>query len=359
MQMRASKYEAGIYTTMTGATIIAWVDDMLLIGTPDEVNSMKTAIKRRFTIKDLGNVKFFLSMLVERDRNKGTIYLSQQVYLEKVLKRFQMLDCKGCSTPIDVKAKLHMKREDEGETDKVLYQEAVGSLTYAAITTRPDIAYATGIVGRFSSDPSDLHWVAVKRILRYIKNSLELRIRLGRSDDRASGGEEGEEEEKVKAPITVYADADFAGEVDGMRSTTGFIILDQYGSLVHWKSQRQKTIAKSTADAEFNATAVAVEEGIWLAKIQGELYPDKDIDPARPIVVYNDNQACIASLVNGQFKASTRHVGVKYFWLRELVQEGEVMIMYLRTEEMIADGLTKGLERGKHQAFTKMLSMRD
>lgn len=198
-----------------------------------------------------------------------------------------------------------------------------------------------------------LHWAAVKRIFRYLKDSLGLRIRLGRSEDRGFGGRERGREKK--APITVFADADFAGEVDGMRSTTGFVILDRYGAIVHWKSQRQKTVAKSTADAEFNATALAVEEGIWLAKIQAELYGE--VKDNIPISVFNDNQACIASLTNGQFRASTRHVGVRYFWLRELVGKGEVKIEYLRTDEMIADGLTKGLESGKHQGFTRMLSM--
>jgi len=199
-----------------------------------------------------------------------------------------------------------------------------------------------------------LHWAAVKRILRYLKDSLGLRIRLGRSDDRGFEGREREKKEK-KAPITVYADADLAGEVDGMRSTTGFVILDRYGAIVHWKSQHQKTVAKSTADAEFNATALAVEDGIWLAKVQAELYGE--VKEVIPISVFNDNQACSASLMNGQFRASTRHVGVRYFWLRELVCQGEVTIMYLRTDEMIADGLTKGLESGKHQGSTRMLSM--
>jgi len=148
---------------------------------------MRSAIQRRFTIKDLGNVKFFLSMLVERERGRRIIYLSQRVYLDKVLKRFWMDECKGYATPMEVKAKLHARREEEEAADKVLYQEAVGSRTYAAITTHPHIAYATRLVGRFAADPSMLHWAAVKRILRYVKDSLGLRIHLGRSDDRGFG----------------------------------------------------------------------------------------------------------------------------------------------------------------------------
>jgi len=262
--------------------------------------------------------------------------------------------CKGCTTPMDVKAKLCAKREEEEAADKALYQEAVVSRTYVAIRTRPDIAYATGLVGRFAADPSMLHWAAVKRILHNVKDSLEQRIRLGRGDERGFGGRERGKKEK-KAPRTVYADANFTGEVDGMGLTMGFVMLNRYRAIVHRKSPRQKAGAKSTRNAEFNAIALAVEEGIGLAKVQGELY--REIKEVIHISVFNNNQACIAILMNGQFRASTRHVGIRYFWLRELVREGEVTIMYLRTDEMIADGLTKGLESGKHQGFMTMMSM--
>jgi len=188
--MRTSKFEAGIYTTPTGATIIAWLDNILLIGSTEQVQSMCSTIQRRFTIKDLGNMKFFLSMLVELDWGRRIIYLY------KVLRRFWMDECKGCATPMNVKAKLHSKRKGEVAADKVLYQEAVGSLTYAAITTRPNMAYATGLVGHFTTNPSMLHWVAVKRILRYLTDSLGLPIRLGRSDDRGFGGREREKKER-------------------------------------------------------------------------------------------------------------------------------------------------------------------
>ena len=222
------------------------------------------------------------------------------------------------------------------------------------------------MVGGFSSNPSTAHWAAVKRILRYLHHTQHLRLRLGRGTDWAIGGVS---RLSGNAPIVVYADADFAGEVDGMRSTSGFIILDQYGTIVHWKSQRQKTVGKSTADAEFNSTALAVEEALWLQKLQEELYGcERECESEResesgseqeekPLVsVFNDNQAYIASLKNGQFKPSTRHMGVKYFWLRELVRDGDVEISYVRTDEMVADGLTKALERGKHQGFISMLS---
>ena len=161
------------------------------------------------------------------------------------------------------------------------------------------------------------------------------------------------------APIIVYADADFAREVDGVRSTSGFVVLDQYGTIVHGRSQRQKTVAKSTADAEFNARAFAVEEAIWLQKLQVELYGGGNRGEQKEgrllVSAFNNNQVCIVSLINGQFKPSTRHVSVKYFWLRELVRDGDVDISYVRTDAMRVDGLTGGLEQEKHQNFVKML----
>ena len=158
---------------------------MLLIGSKAEVTWMKSAISKRFKIKDLGNVKFFLSMLVERDQHKRRIYLSQGAYIKNVLTRFKMENSKGCPTPMDPKSKLRNRLAEEEVTEKYQYQEAVGCLTYAAITTRPDwdIAYASALVGRFSADPSTAHWAAVKRILSYWQETQELRLRLGRGEN--------------------------------------------------------------------------------------------------------------------------------------------------------------------------------
>jgi len=354
----SSKYEAGIYKTGSGATIIVWVDDMLLIGSKAKVTWMKSAISKRFKIKDLRNVKFFLSMHVERDRHKRRIYLTQGAYIMNVLTRFKMEDSKGCPTHMDPKSKLRNRLAEEEVTEKHQYQEAVGCLTYTTITTRPDIAYASALVGRFSADPSTADWAAVKRILHYLRVTQELRLRPGRGENGAIGGVR---RHSNTAPLIVYADADFAGEVDPMWSTGGFVVLDQYETIIDWRSQRQMTVARSTAEAELNATALEVEEAILLQKLQEKLYRSgnrSEEEEGRLIVsAFNDNQACIASLMNGQFKPSTRHVGVKYFWLRELVRDGDVDISYVRTDVMIADGLTKGLERAKHQNFLNMLSL--
>ena len=145
-----------------------------------------------------------------------------------------------------------------------------------------------------------------------------------------------------------------------MKSTSGFAFIDPYGATVNWRYLKQRTVAKSMADAEFNATAIAAEEGIWLQKVQTELYPsiscqEKESKPY--IQLFKNNQACIASLMNGKFRASRWHVGVRYFWLREILGMGEAEREYIRTDEMVAEGMTKALEKTKHELFFAMLGI--
>jgi len=123
--------------------------------------------------------------------------------------------------------------------------------------------------------------------------------------------------------LTVYTDFDFVGEIDGMKAISGFAIIDPYSAMVNWRSLKQSTVAKSTAEAELTATLITAEEGIWLQKVQTELYASvssKDKEKKPYIQLFNDNQASIATLTNRKFCASSRHVSVCYFWLKEIIE---------------------------------------
>jgi len=192
----------------------------------------------------------------------------------------------------------------------------------------------------------------VKRILQYVQATKGYRLLLGAGEEAISS-----EQSTIQA-LKVYVDADFGGEIDGMKSTSGSVIIDPYAVTVNWRSRKQQTVAKSTADAEFNSTGLAAEEGIWLQKVQTELCPANYRKNEYPnIKLYNDNQACIASLTNAKFRASTRHVGVRFFWLKEIIEMGEGEMGYLRTDKMVADGLTQVLDKTKHELFVAMLGM--
>jgi len=307
---------------------------------------------KRFQIKDLGNVKFFLSNLVECDRETRTIFLSKQTYMTQILHRFSMDHSKGCSTLLDPKTKLHLRTEVEESTEIQTYQEAVGSLTYAAIMTRPDIAYTAPLVGHFAANLSTLPWQAVKRILQYVQVTKGYHLLLG------AGKEAIFSEQLTIQVLKVYTDADFTGEMDDIKSSSSFVIIGPYRGTVNWRSRTQHSVAKSTADAVFNCTTLVAEEGIWLQKFQTELSPaNYKKSKYSNIKLYNDNQACITGLTNSKFCASTRHAGVHHFWLKEIKKTGEVEIGYLTMHKMVADGLTKALDKRKHELFVTMLGM--
>jgi hypothetical protein len=236
-------------------------------------------------------------MRVRRNRKSRTIRIDQKAYIQQVINRFGMNDSTSVSTPIEKGTTLKKRQGNEAQANQIRYQEAIGSINYAVIATRPDISYTAGFLGRFAADPSEKHWNAVKRVLRYLKGTVNYGLVLGGQDDSGK--------------LEVYGDADFAGDSDELKSTSGFIAIDRHGATVAWKSAKQTITAKSTADAEFTATATAIDEGIWLHKLETEFYPQ--LIPRGQVTAYNDNTACISNLTKNEHSPPNRHIGVRYW----------------------------------------------
>ena len=246
----------------------------------------------------------------------------------------------GVHTPIESGARFTRRQKDEEKADQKAYQELIGSVNYAAVATRADISYAVGLLGRFASDPSINHQNGAKRLLRYLQRTAGKELCLG---NRSRSGSD----------IAIYADADFAGDAVAMRSTSGMVVKDRYGATVAWKSTKQPITARSTADAEFIATAMAMEY-LWLSDLEKEFHYDRK---SRPIPIYNDNTACIANINSGEYQPQSRHVGVRYFWIKDLIRFGEATVSHIASDKMLADGLTKGLDRTKHNLFIEYLGL--
>lgn len=208
-------------------------------------------------MKDMGAACRILGIDIRRDRTQGTLELSQAIYLEKVIHRFHMEDSKYVSTPIGSQFKLSaVKQGDESiDTDKFPYLSAVGSVMYAMTGTRPDVAYALGLVSRFMSKPGSDHWEAVKWLLRYLKGSLDLKLMFTQED-----------EFKVQG----YSDSDFGGDLDKKRSLSGYVFTVG-GNTVSWKSSLQPVVALSTTEAEYIALTEAVKEAIWIKELLREM----------------------------------------------------------------------------------------
>ncbi|POM67427.1 RxLR effector candidate protein, partial [Phytophthora palmivora] len=239
----------------------------------------------------------------------------------------------------DSSAKLMKPSEDEYFVAKYPCRELVGALMYLATSTRPNIAYAVGEVAKFCERYNKSHWVAAKRILKYLKTTQDVGLVF-------NGG--------IKGELVGYADANWAGDLDTRRSTTGYVFFLN-GSAISWKSKRQPTVATSSTEAEYMALYNAIQEAVWLRQLLKDLgYENKGAT-----TIYQDNQGCIALAKNPAYHTRTKHIDIKFHFLREKVESKTVELEYKPTDEMIADGFTKALARDKHNKFVNGLCMKN
>lgn len=305
--------------------ILIYVDDGIIVGKPKTVQAALAAIAGAFDIKEAGKVTYFLGLQIQRDREQGKIWLGQPKYARDTLERFGMTDCKAMTHPMDVN--LHLSRSELPELD-VPYSELVGSLLYLTVNTRPDLAYPVGVLSRFVANPQDAHWRAAKRVLRYIAGTLDRGIVYQRGSPR----------------IEAYTDSDYAGETETRKSTSGAVIL-MHGGAVLWRSKLQTVVAASTCEAEYIAAAAAAKEVLWVRKLLGEMN-----GRVERIRLYGDNQSALALMQQHTPGASgrTKHIDVAFNFVRHRVMQGDIESVFVGTDEMKADILTKALPGPKH-----------
>lgn len=314
--------------------IAVYVDDILLAGKSDErMIEVKRALSERFDVKDMGELHYFLGVNINQNQD-GDVWIGQPVYTQTILEKFGMNNAKPVSTPADASTKLVKATDDSDEVDNGLYQSAVESLLYLSSRTRPDIAYAVSNVAQFSNKPNKQHWTAVKRIMRYLQGTSNFGLLYTKEESNECVG---------------YSDADWAGNLDDRRSTSGYIFKIN-GAAVSWRSKKQSCVALSTAEAEYMALANTTQEAIWMRQLTIDL---KNV-PDKPLKIFEDNQSAMCIAKNPQFHGRTKHIEIKYHFTREQVKNGTIELQYCRTENMIADMFTKGLLKEK---FSKLRDM--
>ncbi|GJX34540.1 retrovirus-related pol polyprotein from transposon TNT 1-94 [Tanacetum coccineum] len=311
--------------------LLLYVDDMLVAGpNKDRMSKLKAQLVREFEMKDLGPANKILRMQIHRDRVSRKIWLSQKSYVKKFLQRFNMQDCKPISTPFPTNIKLSSKMSPRSEKERmeisrVPYASAVGSLIFAMICTRPDIAHAVGVMSRYIAEPGKKHWEAVKRILRYIKGTSDVALCYEESGLTVKG----------------YVDSDYAGDLDGSKSTTGYVFTLS-GGIVSWVSKLQSVVAMSTTEAEYVAAAQASKEAVWLKMLLEELGHEQD-----NITLFCVNQSTLYLARNPAFHSKTKHIRVQYHFVREKVEEGTVDMQKIHTDDNVADYMTKAINCDK------------
>jgi hypothetical protein len=206
---------------------------------------------------------------------------------------------------------------------------------YAMVGTRPDIAYAVSTLSRFTSNPGPSHWVGVKRVLRYLRGTMQMRVTYGQTGVSVA--------DPTKLPLLGYCDAAYASSTDDRLSMTGWVFLVA-GGAISWQSRRQKATATSTMEAEYMASCDAAKEAIWLRSMLQEL----GLQPTGPTTIRCDNQGSIALGKNPEQHQRSKHIDIQYHFVREQVARCAVEYVYIATERMIADQLTKPLTVNQH-----------
>ncbi|KAI3655909.1 hypothetical protein MP638_003672, partial [Amoeboaphelidium occidentale] len=342
--------------------ITVYVDDMLLIGNSkstilNTINEMHSVFK----LKHMGPVSFILGLKVDRNRETKSLTLNQTQYISFLATKFNV--------PINTKVDTPMEQGFNtafytNKATDVPYKEMIGSLMYAMLGTRPDIAFAIGFLCRFMSDPAVEHWKALRRVLTYLVNTKDFKLQFGPHPTKETGAIRG------------FSDSDFAANPADRKSTTGYIVTF-YNGAISWSSKRQHRVARSTTEAEYIALSSVVAETLWLRNILIELdklqgtnvevatvkgvegldHPKSKDSYSQGVQVYGDNTASIQLAKIPKFHNRTKHFDIDYHWLREQVKLDKVQIQYLPTSEMLADALTKPLGRTQFEKFIQSIGL--
>ena len=304
-----------------------YVDDVVLLPFTEEMKDwFVSEMTTKYDCTDIEEMDWILGIKVEQLMD--CIRLSQTAYIQDILKTFGMEDCHGIKTPADPNNRLIKETApDKTFMDRIPYRDAVGKLLFLALCTRPDISFAVNQVAKHCESFGNAHWTAVKRIIRYIKDTSELGLIYKRT----------ERDDPSKIRITAYSDASYAEDKDTRRSTSGVLAFVESCPVI-WLSRVQKSVSLSTAEAEYVALALTAQEIVWLR----QLLQDIGFPQPEPSVVYEDNQGTIHLSNNPVTSNRSKHIDVRYHFVREQILNKTISLTYKETANMWADALTKG-----------------
>lgn len=331
--------------------ILVYVDDIIVLSDDDNhVAEVINKFNTQYAMQDLGDLQHYLGLTIEK-RDDGKIKLHQTAYAKDVVSRFSHLlsDRKRrnrTDTPLPPGIKLS-KEAQVPETSKQRayaqefpYQSVIGALMYLAVHTRPDLAYTVNLLSRFNSRPTYAACQAALHTLVYLEETVDQGIVFPNSID--------------SDPLEVYSDADWAGDLDTSRSTTGYIVY-LWGAPIAWQSRLQPTVATSTMEAEYMAAYAAIQEIVWIRGVMTELGLQgfELSSDASPTILYMDSKSAIDLAQNPVNHKRSKHIRIKYHWIREQVGDKVVKLNHIPTAEMRADMMTKSLPEKLHKQHMK------
>ena len=318
--MTRSEYDRCIYYNETKTVIMGiHVDDLIIIGNLEDIQHFKRQFKRHYASKDLGEASNILSIRCIRE-NSSSIVIHQRDYIQEILVSQNLLESKGLSTPLALNFRNEMLEDEECNATE--YRGITGSLLHLVNCTRPDIAFATGVLCQKNSKPCKQDMKNAKHLLRYLKKTQDVGIHY----------------EKTQSPLTAWVDADHANDPDGRKSITGFVIT-LAGGPISWRSRKQKVTTLSTNEAEYVALCEVAREITYFRKLIGELGFKIFID--KPTIIHIDNQGTIALANDVHCSERSKYVDTQKHFVLEQINSRTIQLRYTISRKNLADIFTK------------------
>ena len=332
--LKDSRIEPCLYIIKDRLYVVVYVDDLLFTGEQAEVERFKQFISSAYKVKLQGQAHHFCGITLSR--TSGVIRLSQSAYIEKMLQRFGMTDCKVAHTPmVDEPVAAESEFQDLQVSSTFPYRELVGSLMFLMTQTRPDLAFVLSTLSRHLHNFTEAHWTAAKRVLRYVKGTKHFAIEMKRT-------------ERKSHTLACYSDSDWANGAD--RKSVSGVVLTLDGTPFLWYSSKQTITALSSSEAELIALCEANKK-IQFAR---QLLQDFDISFDIPMVIKGDNQASQLIAKKGVI-SRTKHLDLRRYYIKDSIDDGNILLEFVRTDENLADICTKVVKRNVLERLCDML----
>jgi hypothetical protein len=344
----------------SGRTIILglFVDDVIILYDEHDESewfALKAKIKSKYSIKDLGDASHILGIRITRDRANQLLYLDQESYIDRILNKFRMNDCNPVATPGSAYDDLQYNEQLSSLDPKRLnyLQQLNGSLLYSAISTRPDIAHSVIAIAKYVAKAQENHITAAKRVFRYLQGSKSLKLVMDGKREIVNSSNKHNSSTLPEPILTAYSDSDFAGDRDDRKSMSGYVI-KLNNCPIYWLSRKQRIVAQSTCEAELIALAEIITQLQWIHNFLIELRVFNSQQPPTAIV-YCDNKSTIDIAKQDMANTKTKHIAVKYYYIKQAFDDGLVQLQSIKSENNLADLFTKPLKKIKFNQFKFML----
>lgn len=286
-------------------------------------------------MKDLGEVKTYLGINIDYDRENSKMTLDQKDYIESLARKYNIIESKLYSTPMEQTLSLQPAQSASGDLN---YRNLIGALLYISANTRLDVNYSANYLSRFQNCYNESHYRYALRTLKYLYLTRELKLTYQRNSEVDI--------------IDCYVDADWAGDKIDRKSTTGYIIR-VFGNVIYWKSRKQGSVTKSSTAAEY----VALSDSVSEIRVIFNLLKDFKIRPNKPVNIYEDNSGAIAIAKFGNLTKNSKYIEVHYHFVNECYEKGIIEIVKVESENNVADILTKALGRNKFETLRQALKI--